>query len=280
MKNLRNFAIAFVAPLPSIVFYLTFLRHQHRFSTSSSASSSAVSTIFGNGVPTILSYSPTSSSSSTSTSSSGSSAFSSLITGYESSPLVYAAPSSKSFDFSSSIMIFGYLLQMIDLYWTVIPILLIGICLPMYAIHSSKKPWGFWDFIATSACFSGISIAFFADTQLNNFMQRNEILKHKGARLVPNLNEGLWYYSRHPNYFGEQLWWWGLFVFAWNVGYGWMFVGPLANSLCLAYVTVLVERRMLKREDRADAYMHYRKTTSVWIPWFKLAIEETKERKL
>ncbi|KAK8944841.1 hypothetical protein KSP39_PZI007705 [Platanthera zijinensis] len=324
MKNLRNFAIAFVAPLPSIVFYLTFLRHQHRFS----AASSAVSTIIWQWCsdhPLLLAN---------------------LIFFLNVDVLFWIAGVLQSNHW------------MIDLYWTVIPvmlvhffasrapavanatrsamaifltwiwslrlthsyfrrekwlwgaredwrfnemrerhgshwwwisffavyasqqILLIGICLPMYAIHSSKKPWGFWDFIATSACFSGISVAFFADTQLNNFMQRNEILKHKGARLVPNLNEGLWYYSRHPNYFGEQLWWWGLSVFAWNVGEGWMFVGPLANSLCLAYVTVLVERRMLKREDRADAYKHYQKTTSAWIPWFKLAIEETKEKKL
>ncbi|KAK8938872.1 hypothetical protein KSP39_PZI011491 [Platanthera zijinensis] len=48
-----------------------------------------------------------------------------------------------------------------------------------------------------------------------------------------------------------------------------MFVGSLANSLCVAYIIVLVERRMLKREDREDAYRHYQKTTSVWIPWFK-----------
>ncbi|XP_008784730.1 uncharacterized protein C594.04c-like [Phoenix dactylifera] len=157
-------------------------------------------------------------------------------------------------------------------------VFLIGICLPMYAIHSSDAPWSLWDSIATIACITGIVVAYFADTQLYDFVTRNETLKVLGAPLVPNLDRGLWWYSRHPNYFGEQLWWWGLFLFAWNMGQGWMFIGPLANSLCLAYVTVLVERRMLKKEFRAEAYRQYQKTTSVWIPWFKTSIREPKEK--
>ncbi|KAG6476544.1 hypothetical protein ZIOFF_065786 [Zingiber officinale] len=153
-------------------------------------------------------------------------------------------------------------------------VFLIGLCLPMYAIHSSDKPWNIWDSIATGACLTGIVIAYFADTQLYEFVSRNENLSKVGKPIVPNLEEGLWQYSRHPNYFGEQLWWWSLFLFAWNVGQGWMFVGPLGNTLCLAYVTVLVERRMLKKDHRAEAFREYQRTTSVWIPWFKRTIRE------
>ncbi|KAM7276455.1 hypothetical protein ACFE04_018321 [Oxalis oulophora] len=36
-----------------------------------------------------------------------------------------------------------------------------------------------------------------------------------------------------------------------------------------AYVTILVEERILKQEYRAEAYRMYQKATSVWIPWFK-----------
>ncbi|KAF2324967.1 hypothetical protein GH714_021937 [Hevea brasiliensis] len=96
---------------------------------------------------------------------------------------------------------------------------------------------------------------------------------------VPNLDRGLWCYSRHPNYFGEQLWWWGLVIFAWNLGHGWTFVGALINSLCLAYVTVLVEQRMLKQQYRAEAYRLYQKTTSVWIPWFKSSAFAKEDKK-
>ncbi|WOL06152.1 hypothetical protein Cni_G14884 [Canna indica] len=157
-------------------------------------------------------------------------------------------------------------------------IFLIGICLPMYAIHSSDKPWNIWDVAATIGCITGIVVAYFADTQLYEFVSRNETLSKSGEPMVPNLDKGLWRYSRHPNYFGEQLWWWSLFLFAWSVGQGWMFVGPLVNTLCLAYVTVLVERRMMKKAYREDAYREYMKTTSVWIPWFKKTSEVPKAK--
>ncbi|XP_058105157.1 uncharacterized protein C594.04c-like [Magnolia sinica] len=157
-------------------------------------------------------------------------------------------------------------------------VFLVGICLPMYAIHSSEKPWNAWDTIATFICASGIVIAYIADTQLFKFSQRNSTLQELGMPMVPNLDKGLWRYSRHPNYFGEQLWWWGLVIFGWNVGHGWMFSGSLINSLCLAYVTMLVEQRMLKQENRAEAYKQYQKTTSVWVPWFKSSPRVTKDK--
>ncbi|XWS76777.1 hypothetical protein CRYUN_Cryun01aG0206900 [Craigia yunnanensis] len=86
------------------------------------------------------------------------------------------------------------------------------------------------------------------DSQLHNFVTSNSKLKELGKPMVPNLDRGLWQYSRRPNYFGEQLWWWRLVIFAWNLGHGWTFIVALINSMCLAYVTALVEQRMLKQE--------------------------------
>lgn len=146
-----------------------------------------------------------------------------------------------------------------------------GICSPLYFLHWENRKLNKWDFVAALVCLTGVTIAYFADTQLHKFVTRNEMLKQSGKAIVPTLDEGLWYYSRHPNYLGEQLWWWGLVIFAWNLGYGWAFIGALVNSLCLAYVTVLVEERMLKQQYRAEAYKFYQKTTSVWIPWFKMS---------
>ncbi|XP_050155012.1 uncharacterized protein C594.04c [Malus sylvestris] len=148
-------------------------------------------------------------------------------------------------------------------------VFIIGICLPFYVIHSVNVPLNIWDSVAIIVCITGIVVAYLADTQLHDFVSRNNKLKELGKPVVPNLDEGLWHYSRHPNYFGEQLWWWGLVICAWNLGHGWAFVGSLVNTMCLAYVTILVERRMLKQDYRVEAYRRYQKTTSVWIPWFK-----------
>lgn len=140
------------------------------------------------------------------------------------------------------------------------------------------EPWNIWDFVAVVVCVTGIIIAYYADTQLHNFVTRNEKLKQLGEPVVPNLDKGIWYYSRHPNYFGEQLWWWGLAIFGWNLECGWTAVGALINSMCLAYVTLLVERRMLEKDYRAEAYRVYQETTSVWVPWFKSSPQEGKEK--
>lgn len=140
-------------------------------------------------------------------------------------------------------------------------LLLIGLSLPFYVIHSVNQPLNIWDLVAVVVCVSGILIAYFADNQLYNFVNNN------GNGMI--LESGLWYYTRHPNYFGEQLWWWGLVVFGWNLGHGWTFTGALLNTMCLGYVTKLVEQRMLKQDKRVEAYRKYQNTTSVWIPCFK-----------
>lgn len=64
-------------------------------------------------------------------------------------------------------------------------------------------------------------------------MLANEKRVANGQKPVLILDTGLFKYSRHPNYFGEQLWWWGLSGFAFSVGQPWMTIGALLNSLSL-----------------------------------------------
>ena len=78
---------------------------------------------------------------------------------------------------------------------------------------------------------------------------------------------GLWRLSRHPNYFGEQLFWWSLGGFAAAAGQPWALIGAAFNSACMVGVTQLTEQRMLRRAERAAAYREYQRSTSVWVPW-------------
>ncbi|ELR17431.1 uncharacterized protein ACA1_061710 [Acanthamoeba castellanii str. Neff] len=128
---------------------------------------------------------------------------------------------------------------------------------------------GVWDPLIAGLCLAGIVVAYFADTQLCAFMHANEQRARQGKPKVLILNSGLWYYSRHPNYFGEQLWWWALSLFSVYVGQWYMVAGTLINSLCLATVTLMVEQRMLERPERKQAFLEYQRTTSVLVPWFK-----------
>jgi steroid 5-alpha reductase family enzyme len=98
------------------------------------------------------------------------------------------------------------------------------------------------------------------DYQLDRFLADS---KNRGTII----DRGLWRYTRHPNYFGEITMWWGIFIIALSVPYGWIgFVGPLAITLMIVFVSgiPMTERLM----EKTPGFEEYRKRTSVLIPWF------------
>ncbi|KXZ56334.1 hypothetical protein GPECTOR_1g295 [Gonium pectorale] len=152
-------------------------------------------------------------------------------------------------------------------------LMLVGITAPLFAIHSSAAPWHpIADTAIALAATAGILTAMVADNQLRGFMVANEKRVSEGLPPVLLLDTGLWRYSRHPNFFGEQLWWWALGAWACVCGQPWMLVGAAFNSLCFVSITAMTEQRMLARPERAQLYRHYQQTTSVWVPWFRRAV--------
>ncbi|KAG5177526.1 hypothetical protein JKP88DRAFT_261490 [Tribonema minus] len=140
--------------------------------------------------------------------------------------------------------------------------------LPLYALHfppAPPPPLGAADaaLLAASAC--ALTIAYIADTQLYDFCAANARRRARGEAPVPVLQTGLWRYSRHPNYFGEQLWWWCVALLGWRVGAPWTMAGQAFNCACMVHVTRLTEARMLTGA-RADAYRTYTQRTSAWLP--------------
>jgi steroid 5-alpha reductase family enzyme len=85
------------------------------------------------------------------------------------------------------------------------------------------------------------------------------------------ITTGLWKFSRHPNYFGESLLWWGLFVAIIPAFYGWDFltaIGPLFLTLLLMFVSgvPLLEKSADKKYGSDPLYKEYKRRTSVLIP--------------
>lgn len=79
------------------------------------------------------------------------------------------------------------------------------------------------------------------------------------------MRSGLWNYSRHPNYFGEIMQWWGLGIMTLSVAFGWIgLIGPLVITFLIVYVSgiPLAEKNMLDRPE----FIAYKKTTSPLIP--------------
>lgn len=102
-----------------------------------------------------------------------------------------------------------------------------------------------------------------ADEQLHAF-KTNPI--HKGK----TCDVGLWYYSRHPNYFFEWLVWVGFFIFAMGSPMGWIaIISPLVMYGLLMYVSgvPLAEEQSLM--SRGEEYRRYQAVTSVFFPMWK-----------
>ena len=120
--------------------------------------------------------------------------------------------------------------------------------------------WGLLDNIGLILFAIGFSFEVVADWQLTEFLKQGR----------PNgvLSTGLWKYSRHPNYFGDALLWWGFGL----IGYSgtdiwWILLSPLLMTVLLLKVSgvALMERTIKKRRPEYQAYVD---RTSSFIPWF------------
>lgn len=138
------------------------------------------------------------------------------------------------------------------------------VSLPVQAgVESSTDGWDFryWLLLISGIVLWVVGFFFEAvgDRQLRRFKSDPE---NKGKVL----NRGLWRFTRHPNYFGDFLIWWGLFLIAWSAGHWWTFVGPLVMSILLIRVSGV---RMLEKTigKRRPEYELYRQTTNAFFPW-------------
>jgi steroid 5-alpha reductase family enzyme len=86
------------------------------------------------------------------------------------------------------------------------------------------------------------------------------------------LDSGLWSLCRHPNYLGEILFWWGLFLFGLAAHPGWIgsivdIIGPLSITLLFVFVSVpWMDRRMASRHP---AWAEHMRKTPALLPWPK-----------
>ena len=82
------------------------------------------------------------------------------------------------------------------------------------------------------------------------------------------MDRGLWAYSRHPNYFGEFLIWWGFFLVTLSTDNSWWtVVSPLVVTAVLLKMTgiPLTEQSMV---DHRPGYREYIGRTHAFFPWF------------
>ena len=119
---------------------------------------------------------------------------------------------------------------------------------------------GLADVIGVSPWLFGFVIETVGDAQLARFLKEP---LNRGK----TMQGGLWRYTRHPNYFGEIVQWWGIWVVALGTAGGWFgIVGPLTITFLIVEVSgiPMLEKRMARNPDFADC----RRRTSALIPLF------------
>jgi steroid 5-alpha reductase family enzyme len=108
-------------------------------------------------------------------------------------------------------------------------------------------------------CLAGIACETVADLQLASFLRRPD----SGEAVM---DSGIWRYSRHPNYFGDACFWWGVWLIALATGSAWWTaIGPALMTLFLLRVSgvALTERTIASRRPGYDEYV---KVTSAFVP--------------
>lgn len=151
-------------------------------------------------------------------------------------------------------------------FWALQAITVAVVMLPVSFLLDRDHPPGFgiWSVAGAAVWLVGLLVEAVADAQKAAFKSRG---KNRG-RFVAS---GLWRYSRHPNYFGELLVWWGLFLYAVPVLHGAAFAvvaGPVFITLLLLFVSgiPLVERSADERYGDDPAYRNYKRRTSILVP--------------
>ncbi len=145
-----------------------------------------------------------------------------------------------------------FLLQIILIWFVPMPL--------VAAVQTGSVPLGPLDVAGAMLAIFGLGFETMADWQLARF-RRDPANKGKV------MDRGLWGLSRHPNYFGETVMWWGFFLIGFSgSGAWWIALGPAIITFLLLKVSgvTLMEDGIA---ERRPAYAAYKARVSAFVPW-------------
>jgi len=130
--------------------------------------------------------------------------------------------------------------------------------IPLAAAVTSEVTIGALDVAGVALWLIGFAFEAIGDRQLARF-------KRDPANSRRVLDRGLWAYTRHPNYFGEFVLWWGYFLLALGAGAWWTIFAPLLMTVLLLKVSgvALLERDIGTRRPEYDDYV---RSTNAFFP--------------
>ncbi|MGB7348033.1 MAG: DUF1295 domain-containing protein [Pirellulaceae bacterium] len=134
-----------------------------------------------------------------------------------------------------------------------------GVSLPVQLGNTGDVPLGWFNYLGTAVWSIGFFFELVGDYQLARFKSAPE---NKGKVM----DQGLWHYTRHPNYFGNSLIWWGLTMIAVTMSTSWLIISPIAMTFLLLKVSgvALLDKDL---KNRSDQFRKYIQQTNAFLPW-------------
>jgi len=151
-----------------------------------------------------------------------------------------------------------WLVSLVGIHLFPTAVVLLGSLALIPALARGGNAFGWLDCVALVVTGGAILLETTADEQMRRFART----KQPGDLMC----EGLWARSRHPNYCGELLFWWGLFLFglAADGSYWWTILGPLAMTAMFQFASVpMLDERSLARRA---AYAEYMRHVNALVP--------------
>ncbi len=137
-------------------------------------------------------------------------------------------------------------------------IVLLGSLSLIPAVHEGTNEVAVLDWLALMVGAMAVMFELVADEQMRSFSRT----KQPGQIM----DRGLWRISRHPNYFGEILFWWSLWLFGVSAdpGWWWTIVGPVA--VVVMFLTASVPMLDDRSRERRPGFAEYADRTSALVP--------------
>jgi steroid 5-alpha reductase family enzyme len=152
----------------------------------------------------------------------------------------------------------GFVWKSLYLVFGLQAVLALIVAAPLFAAIQSTASLQWLDLFGAAVVLGGILIEGVADAQLGRF-------RSDAGNRGRVMDQGLWRYSRHPNYFGEFCVWWGFFLIALAAGAWWAIISPLLMSLLLLRVSGVT---LLEKDigTRRPGYGEYVARTNAFFP--------------
>jgi len=139
------------------------------------------------------------------------------------------------------------------------PTAVVFLCMLPGIVFIERSAFNVLTILGFAACVISATLQLVADIQMHRFRKRDT-----EKRLI--IRDGLWKHSRHPNYLGEILMWWGVYIMMlssspqlWFLG-----VGPLVNTLMFFFVSIPMADK--RNREKRQGFEEYVQETNSLLP--------------